>query len=212
MNKFYCECGKEIGSQAKRCAPCNYKWMSENKINPGNYKTGSHLQKFCIDCNKPLVKRIAKRCKDCYNVVLKKRLKEHPVNKGRIFSEEHLKKMSLAKIGKPGNRKERKLTEEQRKTLSLSHGGTGTPRSEQPNDGYPVEFNKELKYRIFKRDNFTCQHPECYQHGGDLTVHHIDWNKNNLIDTNLITLCRSHNSKVNFNREYWIKHFSNKMT
>ena len=70
---------------------------------------------------------------------------------------------------------------------------------------YPIEFTKKLKYKILKRDNFTCQ--KCNQYGtilkNKLTIHHIDYNKFNCNENNLITLCFKCNVRANFNREYW---------
>jgi hypothetical protein len=74
---------------------------------------------------------------------------------------------------------------------------------------YPEVFNKELKYKIFVRDNFTCQ--KCGQYGGMLNCHHIDYNKENCEETNLITTCRACNFAVNNKREYWKNLFSIKI-
>lgn len=71
---------------------------------------------------------------------------------------------------------------------------------------YSFKFNNELKKEIFKRDNYTCQLCFIYP-TNKLTVHHIDYNKQNCKKDNLITLCRSCNSKVNFNRENYIIYF-----
>ncbi len=74
---------------------------------------------------------------------------------------------------------------------------------------YPTGFNPSLKREIRKRDNYTCQLceiPEC-ELPEHLSIHHINYNKNNLIPDNLISLCRSCNSRVNHNRDKWIRHF-----
>lgn len=67
---------------------------------------------------------------------------------------------------------------------------------------YPVDWNKRLKIRIRERDNYTCQNPECSKPNSNF-VHHIDYNKDNLDEKNLITTCNSCHSKTNFNRQYW---------
>ncbi len=78
---------------------------------------------------------------------------------------------------------------------------------------YPFNFTKELKELIKKRDNYTCI--LCFilenKDNKNLSVHHIDYDKCNLNHNNLITLCRSHNSKVNSNREYWTKYFKEEL-
>ena len=40
---------------------------------------------------------------------------------------------------------------------------------------------------------------------------HIDYNKKNLEEKNLTSLCGSCHTKTNFNREYWQKYFTEKM-
>ena len=72
---------------------------------------------------------------------------------------------------------------------------------------YPFDFNKALKELIRKRDNYKCQlcgcpQEECFQ---KLSVHHIDYNKENLNPKNLTALCNSCNTKVNVNRFHWQK-------
>ena len=82
-------------------------------------------------------------------------------------------------------------------------------------NGYTVDFNKELKLEILKRDNFECQickktnKEYLYQFGVNLTIHHIDYDKQHCQENNLITLCNSCHMKTNFNREKWIMYFKN---
>jgi len=78
---------------------------------------------------------------------------------------------------------------------------------------YPFEFNEKLTESIRERDNHTCQfcgktQEEEYR---KLSVHHIDYDKDNLDWNNLITLCTSCNIKANFNREYWKEFFQLKL-
>jgi len=68
---------------------------------------------------------------------------------------------------------------------------------------YSSEFNSRLKESILERDNYQCQSPDCWgTMPYDLTVHHIDYNKENCDPSNLITLCRSCNGRANKNRKY----------
>jgi hypothetical protein len=73
------------------------------------------------------------------------------------------------------------------------------------NEGYPYEFTEDLKEQIRNRDSNICQF--CgrtkEQEGRNLPVHHIDYNKENCIPANLITLCTSCNFRANYNRSYW---------
>ena len=68
-------------------------------------------------------------------------------------------------------------------------------RHPQGNRGeYPPEFNKQLKEQIKQRDGYRCQ---WCQSEKDLTVHHVDYDKRNCHPNNLLTLCRSCNTRAN---------------
>lgn len=80
---------------------------------------------------------------------------------------------------------------------------------------YSFRFSNELKEKIRKRDNFICQHcglkEENHFRGKkkiNLTIHHIDYNKENCEDNNLIALCNPCNTRANSNRDYWFAHYS----
>ena len=72
------------------------------------------------------------------------------------------------------------------------------------------KFTKQLKLRIRVRDNFKCR--ECgipeLECVSKLDVHHIDYNKKNYEETNLISLCKSCHTKTNFNRKQWQQKYS----
>jgi hypothetical protein len=70
-----------------------------------------------------------------------------------------------------------------------------------------IWLDKEYKESIKKRDNYTCQNPECKHENTDLLIHHINYIKKDCIPENLITLCRSCNGKANFNRNEWQRLF-----
>lgn len=77
---------------------------------------------------------------------------------------------------------------------------------------YSRDFNDQLKELIRSRDNYTCQLcgiPEC-ECCRKLDIHHIDYNKQNDLPSNLVSLCGGCNSKVNWQRKGWIKYFANK--
>lgn len=75
---------------------------------------------------------------------------------------------------------------------------------------YTTEFNRKLKDIILERDGYVCQ--ECGKTEEELgqkqDIHHIDYNKENCAEDNLISLCRSCNAKANQNRQYWTKRFT----
>lgn len=54
--------------------------------------------------------------------------------------------------------------------------------------------------------NSGCPQTECIK---KLSIHHIDYNKNNTNSNNLISLCNSCHSKTNYNKKYWINYFNN---
>ena len=70
---------------------------------------------------------------------------------------------------------------------------------------YPFDFNEELKELIRKRDGYVCQLCGKIQDNlkRKLSVHHIDYNKENLDSENLLSLCLICNPKVNYNRNHW---------
>lgn len=78
---------------------------------------------------------------------------------------------------------------------------------------YSYLFNQQLKDKIRVRDNFKCQlcsipELECDRR---LDVHHIDYDKKNLNENNLISLCKKCHMKTNHNRDYWKEYFLNKI-
>lgn len=68
----------------------------------------------------------------------------------------------------------------------------------------PIFTNKEFREFIKERDGYRCLNPDCCcSHNSlRLSIHHIDYDKNNCNPFNLITLCTSCNSKANFNRNW----------
>jgi len=71
---------------------------------------------------------------------------------------------------------------------------------------YGENFSKELKTQIRKRDNFVCK--ICGKNG--FIIHHIDYDKKNNEENNLINLCRSCHAKTGFNRKYWVNYLKGK--
>ncbi len=79
---------------------------------------------------------------------------------------------------------------------------------------YSADFNDHLKERIRKRDDYQCQlcglsqEKHLQQYGRRLSIHHIDYDKQNSDSFNLITLCFTCNSRANGDREYHTALFS----
>jgi len=62
--------------------------------------------------------------------------------------------------------------------------------------------DKEYKNDIKNRDGNMCLNPECWKKDNILSIHHIDYNKKNCSPNNLITVCRSCNSRANKDRKW----------
>jgi hypothetical protein len=87
-------------------------------------------------------------------------------------------------------------------------------RSYEP---YAAEFNRAKRDRIRKRDAYTCQicwmteEEHIIVHGTKLHIHHIDYNKKNNEDDNLVSTCNHCNVRANYNRGYWMDYFKQRV-
>ena len=75
---------------------------------------------------------------------------------------------------------------------------------------YPKEFNDTLKKEVKERDSYRCAlcgsiHKNTPQ---KLDVHHIDYDKDNCVKINLISLCKKCHVLTNKKREYWKEYFN----
>lgn len=68
---------------------------------------------------------------------------------------------------------------------------------------YAFEFNEQLKDFVRQRDDFTCQFCGISENSKTHDVHHIDYDKKNSCEINLILLCKSCNARANHNRKGW---------
>lgn len=171
-----------IGEKAK-----NWKGGWENKL--------SH----CLDCGEKLKSYYAEKCNKCYGI--SRRGKNHHYYNYK-FSEVEKKKISIAT--KKAIRRPEIWEKIPRKE---KHHNWRKGLSRQP---YPIEWRETLKEEIRKRDNYICQKCGCSQLENihKLSIHHVDYNKNNLSEVNLISLCKRCNAEVNFNRKYWEEYFT----
>ena len=128
-------------------------------------------------------------CKDCDKKIINYRAKRCRScdNKTRIHSEETIRKIS-----------------------GINNHNYIDGKGYLP---YASDFTSKLKDKICKRDNYTCQCCEMIQeehfiiYGRDIEIHHIDYNKSNCDEKNLITLCKQCNLRANYNRDYWYSYF-----
>ena len=69
---------------------------------------------------------------------------------------------------------------------------------------YSPKWTIGLRRRIEERDNYSCiNYKDCRGNSKFTTVHHIDYNKMNCEEINLVTLCNSCNCRANYDREKW---------
>jgi len=112
----------------------------------------------------------------------------------------------------------RKHTTQSRELISRHHADFSLEKHPRWQGGksfepYTEEFSRQFKELIRDRDSHICQLcgiPEC-ECIEKLHVHHIDYDKENCLPTNFISLCRGCHTKTNSNHEYWIEHFTQKM-
>lgn len=149
--------------------------------------------------------------------------------RGKRFSEEHISNLSKALRGKGHS-------EEWRKEHSRRMKGNNNPmrrpeiaeklgkaisgenhwnwRGGSSFEPHGIEFNSVLRARIRKRDNCICQRcgrtekEEQIRVDRVLCIHHIDYNKKNNTEDNLITLCNACNTTVNSDRDSWQEYFN----
>lgn len=219
------DCKKELNHynrNVKRCKACSLK-LQVGIENP-NYRHGKACfdkKYFCLDCGKELSDYRSVRCISC------SKTGELAPQFGKRGIE-----TSNYKHGKTHDNKcidcgsHIVLYKAQRchTCASTYLHEVGILNSKGENNGnfvdgrsrfpYPLEFNELLKAKIIARDNHKCQHCNMTEeehkilYNKRLTIHHIDYNKENLAENNLITLCMKCNSEANSNREYWEKYYS----
>ncbi len=161
----------------------------------------------CSDNHKKKISK-ANKGKIPWNIGLTKETDGRVLRGAETFSKTHFD-CSGSKNGFHNKHHE----EETKKLFSLQRGGTGIPY--EGKRAYSEEWTQKLKESIRQRDNYTCQlcgmteEENLIVYGRDLEVHHIDYNKKNCIEDNLISLCLHCHRRTNYNRNYWIDYFIN---
>lgn len=104
-------------------------------------------------------------------------------------------------------------TEEWNRKISIALSGknNGSWCGGIAKDPYTFGFNAKLRAKIKNRDGDLCQ--ICSEHKKKMDVHHIDYDKANHAEKNLITLCCSCHIKTNARakRDFYIKLLSEKV-
>lgn len=96
----------------------------------------------------------------------------------------------------------------------LRGGNNGSWNNGASLNEYGSEFSRGFRNEIRKRDNQICMNCGVHREklNYSLSVHHINYDKKLNIKENCISLCKRCHSITNFNREYWITLFQNKLT
>jgi hypothetical protein len=133
--------------------------------------------------------------------------------RGKVFSQEHIKKLSISHTGKRNGFYGKHHTEETIEKIrnaqlrEKSHAWLGG-RSIK----YCEKFTPSIKNEIRNKYNNKCY--ICGSDGGNrkLSVHHIDYNKNAICNGKmwgLIPLCGSCHIRTNHNRWHWFNLLNN---
>ena len=230
------DCGGECDKRAKRCRKCHTDNILNKSPNRGKNKRAASLPpNYCVDCEKK-IKYDSVRCNKCHPKRLatqeswlegnKERVREFWDSVDEGWYEEFLTKAKEAgqkRLNDPEWREAHKKGMEElradptRWAEYLANHLVRTPRGEQHYnwqggisfEPYGSEFDKVLHEQTRHRDGYTCQICDKTQeeNGGELSVHHKDYNKKNNNPENLISLCRVCHTKTNHNREYWKAYF-----
>jgi hypothetical protein len=175
-------------------------------------------------------RKIGESCKGNYHTEESKRIMSEAVkkqyengritwNKGKRRSKAFCEKISET------NRK-RKLSKESRLKIANSDyhknlGGKNNPAwlGGISKEEYGLTFTERLKSYIRNKYGLRCQ--ECFRHQDELYykngkkyklhVHHIDFNKKNNSEDNLIPLCHACHKQTNFNRQKWINYYKERI-
>ncbi|MBE3094084.1 MAG: HNH endonuclease [Actinobacteria bacterium] len=203
-HKSDCKCACCIVKRGEE--PSSWKYWSEERrqsqseiIKRKGIPNRIVFQKGCVSPMKG--NHLTEESKEKLSKSIKKTFAESgftPWNKGLTKeTDERIMKVALSQIGHLALRGE-------------NHYNWQGGKSFEP---YSLEFNKELKEQIRKRDNYICQ--ECgipqKELGYTLHCHHIDYDKKNSSLDNLISLCKSCHMQTNYSRDDWKNYFKDKL-
>jgi len=183
------------------------------KVNKICYWTWKYGGQRCVDC----AIKVIKHKLNCQCGVCKAKRGEYKGSKNPMFGKKR-PEFSKKIQGKNNPFYGKRHTKETKQKISNTSKGKNNPnyKDGRSNLPYPLEFDNVLKESIRKRDHYQCQNCSMTEEehliilGHALHIHHIDYNKMNCSENNLITLCNQCNVRANYNREYWIGFYKNK--
>ena len=190
-------------------------------ISCAKIKHGETLKNhYCIDCGKEISNYQHKRCNSCSAKFKHENgfLNAQGRNNGRYNPEKH-KKYYCKELNCNNEITYETWLKGKRRCNLCSYLGENNPNWQggKSFESYSIEWTKELRELIRKRDNFTCQYCGITQeehlkkYKQVLHIHHIDYDKFNCKETNLITACIKCNPRANYNRDYWYAYYTYKM-
>ena len=184
-------CKKTItkGSNTELCGSCS---AIERCKNPKKHERKEYFKKhFCSECKKQLSRGIHTKCKSC-SAKERFSILENCTSFGKHHSEETKKKMKLSHTGLH---------------IGKLNGNWQGGISFLP---YSSTWTEEFKEIIRLRDNHECQlcHKKEFNLDRALDVHHIDYNKQNCEEENLISLCLKCHLRTQGNRDFWFAYFT----
>jgi len=228
------DCKKEISSTATRCQSCAKKgklnsfynkhhtkkikkkmsllkqgiFLGEN--NP-NYKYGKCCKKYyCKKCGKEISLSSglygSGLCNGCSR---KGKVRNH--EKHKIHYCKKCKNIITYRAWKDRKKLCRSCSQKERFKNPKNHYNYINGKGYEP---YSYKFTIKLKEKIRDRDNRKCQycgktekeHLKIYNK--KLEIHHIDYNRYNCKENNLITTCKKCNIGANRDRNYWFAYFT----
>ena len=188
--------------------------------NKGQFlKCGVYTQKICCSCKKKF--KIPDYVADRYTCCSRKCGAKHrtgklfTISQGSVFVD----KMCAGcneNFQVRGYQAKRKYCSHQCYLKNIGKKNHPNWRGGKSFEPYPVDFDSNLKLMVRKRDSYECQVCDMSEeenmivYGEVLSVHHVDYNKNNCAMDNLSSVCHSCHTRTGYNREYWKDFFKKK--
>jgi len=193
-NANYCiDCGVKISNyQHKRCRSCSQKYIctkierkktfpKKGKLHPSYIDGRTNKQYYCIDCGAEITMWSGVYGSGrCRSCSYKNMWKDEEYRKNHTGKNHYRYKDGLGRLP------------------------------------YTTKFTQKLKNKIRKRDSFICQNSECKlteeehlkKYNKVLEIHHINYDKENCNEYNLITLCKNCNVNASNQRDYWYAYYT----
>lgn len=194
-------CGVELVNLFSRRTTCSKECATIAKSHSGENHPRWQGRKNCVICDKELIGSVTRNNQTCSSECgrkLSSRVRKGEKNT-RWKSELDKKCLQCDKsVERKSHRKfcSRKCSADwqsqnkSKENSPLWKGGSAYAE-------YPPEFNSKFRAKIRKRDGYLCG--VCKKKSWSLDVHHIDGNKKNTSEENMISLCRSCHGKVHWN-------------